>query len=155
MSGRIWMPLKCWPRFGSNFLLLFLSLSLCLSPSPFQMYEMHESRCTSEESAIPHCPCKMLRYGRTLHLGSTLWPALPQALSLGLSPLLECCQPLSPTAATLVGLRDPNTPSTTGWEINQWHWLLCSSKMLLCSPELLKQTCGNYTAKYEQEQNWL
>lgn len=78
------------------------------------MYEMHESRCTLEESAIPHCPCKMLRYGRTPHLGSTLWPALPQALFLALSPLLECCRLLNPTAATLVGLRDPNIPSTTG-----------------------------------------
>ncbi len=132
MSGRIWMALKCWPRFRSNFLLLslafFLSLSLCVFPSSLQMYEMHESRCTLEESAIQHCPCKMLRYGRTPHLGSTLWPALPQALSLALSPLLECCRPLSPTAATLVGLRDPNIPSTTGWDIRQRHCLLCSAK---------------------------
>ncbi|KAL0170323.1 hypothetical protein M9458_034919, partial [Cirrhinus mrigala] len=53
------------------------------------MYEMPESRCTSEESTIPHCPCKMLQYGRTPHLGSTLWPALPQALSLARSLLLD------------------------------------------------------------------
>lgn len=126
VSGRIWMPLKCWPRFGSNFLLLFLSLSLTLSPSPFQMYEMHESRCTLEESAIPHCPCKMFRYVHTLHLGSILCPALPRALSLGLSPLLEWCQPLNPTAATLVGSRDLSTPSTTGWDIGYFVQAKCT-----------------------------
>ncbi len=59
MSGRIWMALKCWPRFRSNFSsslsLLSLSLSLCFSLLPSDVRDAREQ----------------------MHLGGVSYPTLP------------------------------------------------------------------------------
>lgn len=138
------MPLKCRPRFGSNFLLLF-SFSVSLSIS-LPVSDVRDAREQMHLGGVSYPPLPLQDASVRPHsaFGQNSLSCSPTGSFPGHFPPAGVMPASQPHSSYFSGLTGPQHPFYNRVR----HWLLCSSKMHQCL-RLLKHTCDNYRAKYD------